>query len=501
MQVKKMVRTMVVPLHGDAWMKGERKMSRPNIARPALQVIPLLKQEPLYIGIDVGKMKHVAGFVSSTLLERHQRFEACPAFAFDNTREGFHALLERIGTLAPREHCFVLMEKTGHYHHALQQYLQEQDFPVYLTHVKSRPVGMLKTDKRDALGLANQLYNQLDRGVQLAEKTLLVRREEPPTKAAAQLRGLVRHRYELVRECTRRKNKLVALCDELFPEFTQICRDPNLPTALAIREQFPTPQAVATASLTALQALRGRNYSLTDAKLLTLQHLAVSSIGTKDVIRQRGLILEQGQLIKELRLFQEHIDQLETEITTIVEQAREGHILLSMSMGPIQAAAIIAAIGSILNFPNAGSLKSYFGWAPVVVQSGKTLNSSSQTRGGSRTMRQMMYLIVASVTHQETEWAKLYERLVETKCPYDERYGTRIGRKRVMGRVAGQMIEAMYALLKRDAEVLSCVPAGQEPPAPTLYDPEVHRKHREGQYRPMKTTPLPQPIVLLSKQE
>jgi len=469
--------------------------------RPELRAIPLLQQESLYIGIDVGKMRHVAGFVSTTLLERHERFEACPAFAFDNSRESFHALIERVRTLAPLEHCFVLLEKTGHYHRPLVQYLQEQDLPVYLTHVKSRPVGMLKTDKRDALSLANQLYNQLEKGIQVADKTQLVRREVPPTNAAAQLRGLVRHRYELVRESTRRKNKLVALCDELFPEFTHICHDPNLPTALAIREHFPTPQAVATASLTALQELRGRNHSLTDAKLLELQRLALSSIGTRDLLRQRGLVLEQSQLIRELRLLQEHIDQLEKEIRAIVEQAREGQILLSMGMGPIQAAASIAAMGSILNFPNAGTLKAYFGWAPVITQSGRTLDSSRQTRGGTRTMRQMMYLIVASVTHQDTEWAKLYERLVNAKCPYDDRYGTRVGKKRIMGRVAGQMIEAMYALLKRDAEVLSKVPPGHEPPAPTLYDPAVHREHREGHYRPMKTSPMPGTIVLLSKRE
>src|SRR5437899_10311970 len=76
--------------------------------RPDLQPVPLLKHEPLYVGIDVGKLKHVAGFVSTTLIERHQRFEACPVLAFENTREGFRALLERMRSLAPLEHIFVL---------------------------------------------------------------------------------------------------------------------------------------------------------------------------------------------------------------------------------------------------------------------------------------------------------------------------------------------------------------------------------------------------------
>ncbi len=161
-------------------------------------------------------------------------------------------LVERMRELAPLEHYTVLLEKTGHYHKAILQFLQELDLPVYVTHVQQRPSAMMKTDKRDALGLANTLYNQLALGIQVADKTQLVRKAFPPSATAAQLKGLIRHRYELVREATQRKNKLIAICDEIFPELTQVLKDPTLPTALAIRERFPTPHTLATASLSAL---------------------------------------------------------------------------------------------------------------------------------------------------------------------------------------------------------------------------------------------------------
>jgi hypothetical protein len=51
------------------------------------------------------------------------------------------------------------------------------------------------------------------------------------------------------------------------------------------------------------------------------------------------------------------------------------------------------------------------------------------------------------------------------------------------------------ALLKRDAELLSKIPPGQEPPSPLLYDPEVHRRHRQGHYKPLKSIPLPNTIT------
>ena len=135
-------------------------MAYPTKNPPDLQVVPMLKYESLYVGIDVGKQRHVAGFVSTTLLERHQRFEACPALAFEQSREGFRSLMERIRSYVPLEQVSVLLEQTGHYHRTLVQYLQEFDIPVYIMPVQKRPPGMLKTDKRDALSLANHLYNQ-----------------------------------------------------------------------------------------------------------------------------------------------------------------------------------------------------------------------------------------------------------------------------------------------------------------------------------------------------
>jgi transposase len=460
-----------------------------------------LPTESLYVGIDVGKQRHVAGFLSTTLLERHGRFEGCPVLTFAQSREGFQTLLERIRSYVPAEQVYVLLEHTGHYHRALEQYLHELDLTVYVMPVQKRPSGMLKSDKRDALGLANHLYNQLERGIQLADRTHLVRRLASPTAAAQQLKGWMRHRYELSHECAQRKNKLTAICDELFPELTQVCHNPNAVMALAIREHFPTPHAVATASLSALAALRTRNKP-SNAQLARLQELATTTIGVHDPIRQRALVLEQGQLISELRLLQAHLRELDEEIVRVVASSREGQILTSIpGIGPIPAAAMVAAIGHIANFPNAAALKSYFGWAPVTHQSGSSLNVAQLTRGGTRTMKQMMFLAVANAIQQDCEWAHLYQRLVPIKCAYNERTQAYTGKVKVMARIAGQMIEMIYALLKSDAELLSRSPAGEPPPAPMLYDPQVHQAHRQGHYRPLKHTQREQKIYRLPNRD
>src|SRR5271165_5242377 len=103
-----------------------------------LHAVPLLAHETLYVGIDIGKLEHVAGFVSRTLLSRYQRFESCPALTFEQSREGFRALLDRIEELVPLTQVYTLLEVTGHYHKALLQYLHECEIPVYLLHVQKR---------------------------------------------------------------------------------------------------------------------------------------------------------------------------------------------------------------------------------------------------------------------------------------------------------------------------------------------------------------------------
>jgi transposase len=453
-------------------------------AHPDLQALPMLPHETLYVGIDIGKRSHVAGFISPTLLARHQRFEACPALSFENSREGFRALVDRIKGYVSLIQVYVLLEVTGHYHRALLQYLQELDIPVYAMHVQKRQPGLLKTDKRDALSLANHLYNQLDRGIQVGDPLQIVRRLAPPTPAAAQLRGMVHHRQELITESTQRKNKLTAICDELFPELTHIFRDPNGFTALVFRERFPTPAALTTSSLSALQDARGKTRQLSDEKLLELQRLASESIGTKDAARQRGLVFEQQQLIEELRLITAHLEALEAEMMQIVEHAREGQILTSIpGIGPLQAAIFIALIGNITNFERPGQLKSYCGWVPAITQSGTTLDRARLSPRGARLLKPTIYIAVWHAIRLDCEWAKLYQRLVPIKCRYDEKKRTFVGRGRVIGRVAGQMLSIAYTLLKKDQELLAQLSPGAPIPEPALYDPEIHRKHRAGQYQ------------------
>jgi len=105
-----------------------------------------------------------------------------------------HARGDRIGELVPLAQVTVLLEQTGHYHRALVQYLQEMAIAVDGMPVPKRAPGRLKRDKRDALRLANHRSNQVELGSQSPDAAHLVRRRLPPTQAAQQLKGWMRHR-------------------------------------------------------------------------------------------------------------------------------------------------------------------------------------------------------------------------------------------------------------------------------------------------------------------
>lgn len=48
-------------------------------------------------------------------------------------------------------------------------------------------------------------------------------------------------------------------------------------------------------------------------------------------------------------------------------------------------------IGNITNFEQPAQLKSYFGWAPTLTQSGKTLDHARLSPHGLHLMKQTMY--------------------------------------------------------------------------------------------------------------
>jgi hypothetical protein len=217
-----------------------------------------------------------------------------------------------------------------------------------------REAGMLKTDKRDVLGLANHLYNQLELGVQVSNKLQVVRRAVPPSAAAAQLKGRMRHRYELVNESTRAKKQAHGHLRRAGSGIHARLQRSELADSIGATSKVSHPSCRGNGKPDGTSGSEKKEFSLGSPIGCVAAACRGIRIGTKDAARQRGLLLEQELLIKELLLIQEHLRRLEGEICQIVEQCRGGKILLSIPpMSPLAAATLLAGIGHIANFADA----------------------------------------------------------------------------------------------------------------------------------------------------
>lgn len=442
------------------------------VSRP--QVAPV---STLFIGIDVGKNTHVAAFISAGILKQ-KRFEQCPTLSFKADRAGFITFLAAVKQYAPGPgHAAVVLEATGHYHRTLASFLAEEGFEVFVVAVRTkRQVGVNKSDAHDARRLANGLYAQLALGLQVEDRSHEARKLLPPIPVAQQLYGYVFRRYELAQDFTRSSNKLGAICDELFPEFTQAFASVWRPIALDLRDRFPLPTHLVHATLEQLRVVR-RGSNPPDAKLLQLQSLARTSIGITNAARVASLTLEQRQLIEELRMISRHMTILEEKIQELVEGSREGQILLSVpGCGHLLAATIIAMVGNISNFHHKSDLRKFCGWAPRAFQTGSSHDRVDQFPTGSRLLKRAIYMLVlVAITRPDANaFGKLYMRLVPKKCIFDARTNTYKGKKRVVGRVAGQAVGVIWRLLRDDADLVKNWTRDEPLPAPVLYDPEVH---------------------------
>ncbi len=255
-------------------------------------------------------------------------------------------------------------------------------------------------------------------------------------------------------------------------------KDVCSPSALALRIAFPTPESVANAALVDLCATRLR-YMPSKKRLAQLRELARNTIGTKNAQRIRSLVIEQRQLIIELRLLDSHIEALDREIAPIVRASREGQIWCSCpGVAATHAATLIAYAGNLANFENEAAFRAYCGWSPTEFQSGRRTDYSTLKKSGHNTLKSTVFLIVMSAIAADTPFRTLYDRLVPIKCPFNERTGKYERKMKVIGRVGGQLLGVMYRLLRADADVLASLKEGEDIPAPVLYDPAKHHVRR-----------------------
>jgi transposase len=364
-----------------------------------------LKQVPegyLIIGIDPHKKRHAAVAVTQDLATRAK-------FKFDNTREGLEAMLDRAKTEMVKSSCqgvFFAIETGGHYWRNIAYFLDERGLPFRFINAftlkrrrEGKDLNRRKNDYRDGEVAAQLLCT--------GEFT----ESKVPQGVYAELRATHNAYFRLVKERTRIINLVKGLLDGLFPEFTQVFKDPCGLTALSVLSTCAIPRVIAGMTEEEFVATievkhQGR---LMRRKLRALYYSARKSIGID--AGSRSVASEISFLVEKLELIKGHISYIEGTLVGLVDETDEGKYLLSIrGLNYIAVAGLLAELGSFRSYRSAKQMIKMAGSNPTESESaGKRGSHTPMSKKGRPVLRYCAWTAVIPMLRFNLDfraWAK-----------------------------------------------------------------------------------------------
>jgi transposase len=353
----------------------------------------------LYVGIDIAKRNHEA-----TIIDDKGKTLVKP-FTFANTLDGFDKLLNTIHTISHNLADFEFgLEATGHYW--LNLYCKLVDTgatahvinPVQSDALRGLYIRQTKTDSKDALIIADLIRIGRYSTTTLAHPDLV------------SLRELTRHRFYLVDCISDAKHKVISLIDKVFPEYETIFTDMFGATSIALLEQYPTPDLLATLSTTKLanflkSVSKGR-FGRTKAE--QIKALANNSFGTSSFSSSTALAVKH--FVEQISLLEKQVADLENIIATTLPKF-DTNLTTINGIGTTIAAIMVSEIGDIHRFDSPEKLAAFAGIDPSVNQSGEFSGTKSRmSKRGSPYLRRAFFLAAVGCLLHNPALKALYDK-------------------------------------------------------------------------------------------
>lgn len=346
----------------------------------------------VYIGIDIAKFKHFASVVSS------DGKVIVKPFPFENSRQGFMKLVEEIENF---QDCLIGLESTGHYAENLIYFLYERGYqigvinPIQTDALRDSNIRKTKTDKIDTKLIVECL---------MLKKYSLVNSQDINI---IKLRRLSRFKLETIQQQTRIKTQLTACLDIVFPELANFFKgNLHLKVSYALLEKYSSAKAIAHCRIDGLTNLLYDNSKghYNQEKAIQLKELAKQSIG----LNNPAIELQIQCLIKQLRLYQKQIKDIDLAIMTLMELLNSP-ILTIPGVGYTLGAMIISEIGDIKRFSNPSKLLAFAGLDPVVKQSGNfQADQMKISKRGSTYLRYAIYRVTFLIIYNNETFHNYY---------------------------------------------------------------------------------------------
>lgn len=388
----------------------------------------------LFVGIDIAKRNHEASVIAQD--GRVVR----KAMRFANSQAGYNKFMDMVRSLS--EPVVFGMEATGHYWLTLYTHLRNDGFTVHVINpiqsdaLRGMYIRKTKTDSVDSVIIADVI-----RFGRYCETSV-----EPGDLQA--MRELCRQRFYIIDMASDLKRKVIALLDQVFPEYEKLFSDSFGVSSMELLSQYTTPEEMLSGSSQQLaevleKASRGR---LGAEKAVEIQDAARNSFGIVMASSSFSLIIRQ--YIEQIRSLESSVDIFDAEIARLLS-GFDTQLTTITGIGPTLAAVILSEIGGdIRRFSSPAKLAAYAGVDPTVKQSGDFSGTRMKmSKRGSPYLRRAIWLASTVAAFKDPAIHALYEpKRAEGK-----------DHMTVIGHICRKMISIIFAVLRDNTPY---VPAG-----------------------------------------
>lgn len=344
------------------------------------------------VGIDVSKGKSTIAVLSVA------RELIVEPFEINHDIEGLKFLEEKIKDI-PKEDLKIVMEETGTYHLPILGYLLDKGYFVVAENALKikkyldRGLRKAKTDKKDSLKLAEYCCDNWYKLNKVRENDEIYNN----------LRFLSRRYLDNVTIQTKEKISFSNLCDLLFPGYYQLLDENNFILGLEIFKKYYHPDIVTTKKQSQFiieidelaKKLGHKSAGINLAK--KVYNLALKTISPRPNNKHTQLSAEC--CVDELILTIKSSNKIITEMDELARELPEYEEINKMpGVGKKLTSRIIAEIGDVRRFKNAGSIIAYAGLDAPPYQSGKfeAMNRHISKRGNKH-LRKTGYEVMKSI--------------------------------------------------------------------------------------------------------
>lgn len=353
-----------------------------------------------YCGIDIAKRNHEASVIDA------EGKPLLDSISITNTQEGctkLFSLFERLNI--NKNNVVIGMEATGHYWLSIYEYLAQYDYdvrvinPIQSEAFRKMYIRQTKNDSKDSFIIAQVMrFGQYSKTV-LANEDLVA------------MRQLSRFRFALVDSCSDCKRRIIALIDQVFPEYGKLFSDIFGTTSKELLLQCPTPEdmlAVSSKKLTTLlsKASHGR---FGEDKAKEIRSAAAGTFGIG--YAKNAFAFQIRQLIEQLMFLENQIEELEEQISFLLQQTNEV-ITTIPGIGNTLGAVIISEVGDINRFDAPGKLVAFAGLDVKVTQSGEFSGTKQHiSKRGSPYLRRAIWLAANRAAFCDPILSEYYQSL------------------------------------------------------------------------------------------